>query len=652
MAFLSLFDLFKKRYQHLPVFGLFGLSILIGLFGIPFEGHFDEGSYLQTAEYMLKTGSLLPGWYGYPSFIFYFSFVPMAPEIIQYGLLGKELLGSWSETLKMNVVEPLNRNYIERLRLISMPFVLSSLLTIYLFLWKWRRRWMEAILAAALVGGSWEMTYQARWYAPDPIMLGFTCLCLVCLGIAFSSSHPCRWIKIAAVWGGVACSTKYTGGILVLPLAAAALLQVRWTILWKHLPLVIWGKWSRKRLAPVQSGSHLFQSQQEFWKEFWGSVRFGLQVAASFLIAFAVVTPAIVFDTSAIFNELMSQRGVYDSFFNPYGTLSPNHYLPLLTYLTAVVLSPYVPIALFFSLMVALGVWVLRKDLKLAFILLPLVVFYVAYMGSHRVMIVRNYLLLIPFLAIFASIGCVRVYDLLRHYKNGAGVFLGRVWCGLLVVMCGFNFVWLWNAGQTIEARRNNPDFEKTQMQELLSHIESHPSRNFYLSYKVRAAFQHHGLLLPSNIVETEQANLYGVYYSHEALERHYHSIKGNRFGFYEMLPSGPYDINLTYYSTWVGPNRIVIAPIDPLIREIGRIFPSVYQITPESLEILERFSVPPSIQDALKPMFGKTFTDESAFVEMMQTHVSPKVFKAYEVWLWRGVIFSVPTTSRLDTSS
>jgi hypothetical protein len=46
-----------------------------------------------------------------------------------------------------------------------------------------------------------------------------------------------------------------------------------------------------------------------------------------------------------------------------------------------------------------------------------------------------------------------------------------------------------------------------------------------------------------------------------------------NRFNHYQLLPSGPYDVNFSYYPTWPGPNRIVIAPLKETFEEAGSIF-------------------------------------------------------------------------------
>ena len=85
------------------------------------------------------------------------------------------------------------------------------------------------------------------------------------------------------------------------------------------------------------------------------------------------------------------------------------------------------------------------------------------------------------------------------------------------------------------------------------------------------------GLPTPDNVISIYEGDAYAVYYSREPFKEpdndHLFTVGANRFNHYQLLPSGPHDVNFTYYPTWPGPNRIVIAPLKETFEEVGAIF-------------------------------------------------------------------------------
>ena len=80
-----------------------------------------------------------------------------------------------------------------------------------------------------------------------------------------------------------------------------------------------------------------------------------------------------------------------------------------------------------------------------------------------------------------------------------------------------------------------------------------HQNQKFVFSNQVKTAVDKLGLVHPSNVTShpPELSKAYGVYFSLEARRAHEWDIEANRHNFYQLLPSGPYEVNYTYYSTW-----------------------------------------------------------------------------------------------------
>ena len=146
------------------------------------------------------------------------------PELRQFKKLYQDSLPDWvilrdsPKFLQRLSTHVGSKDYILNARAISLTISLLSIFWVYLAVWNWRRSWAESLLAASLLGLSWEMAYHARWFVPDSMMMQFASLMLMFLSYAHRSSNPGIWLKCAAVAVGLACGTKYTGGILLVPL--------------------------------------------------------------------------------------------------------------------------------------------------------------------------------------------------------------------------------------------------------------------------------------------------------------------------------------------------------------------------------------------------------------------------------------------------
>ena len=82
--------------------------------------------------------------------------------------------------------------------------------------------------------------------------------------------------------------------------------------------------------------------------------------------------------------------------------------------------SPYLPIALVIFVLAIIGiVSLIRQNWREGAVLLAFPLFYLLYFAMQRVMVVRNLLAVIPFLAIAAARGAVVIGELLRRKNAG-----------------------------------------------------------------------------------------------------------------------------------------------------------------------------------------------------------------------------------------
>jgi hypothetical protein len=141
---------------------------------------------------------------------------------------------------------------------------------------------------------------------------------------------------------------------------------------------------------------------------------------------------------------------------------------------------------------------------------------------------------------------------------------------------CGETYRWKHPLLSSCNAYPNKKFVDK-QLAELVDHITKNTQQTFVFSDMVRIVFSERQLSVPPNVSDRYIVDGFAVYYSREPFKEpdkvHRSTVGANRFNHYQLLPSGPYDVNFSYYPTWPGPNRIVIAPLKETFTEAGSIF-------------------------------------------------------------------------------
>jgi hypothetical protein len=498
---------------------LLPLVMLIGtgLRGLDFGQHWDERHYqVGPMETMLRTRQPLPGYYGYPSLDYWIATAAVLPDA-----LAELTRGPGARDRVLSTIE--THAFLLRLRTVFLGICALSVLWVYLLVLSWRDSVPEALLAATALATSWEVAYHSRWIATDGILMQFGGLTILLVMQSQIRPRAQVWLFLAAVAAGLGAGTKYPGALL---------------------------------LAPVLAGG---------WFTWRGSL--GLRATVARLVAlagaglgtFLVTTPAVVLAPRAVLEGMVAEIHHYGSGHHGH-TVSPGleHLLRMAAYLGTSLFSWYQPIALFLGSLCLVGVWALRREPRTAVLLLSFPVVYVLYFATQRAMVVRNLLVLAPFLAILAAHGAAWLWSRLGAARRRAGdrgraINAGRIaLAASLVTALLVNAAWLWQAASSIRERKTD-DFAR----EALAYVRERSNTTFYLTPRVQTHFALLGAGPLANISPDPSQAEHIVFYAHEGVRR-YQDWPANRRRLTERW-FGPYEVNFNIYPNWWGDDRIVV---------------------------------------------------------------------------------------------
>lgn len=485
--------------------------------GIDFGEHWDEHLQMRLVARTAKSGVLVPGIYNYPTMCYWLALGPFLPKLVGEFKLVPDLLNDLNtmrsleqDSAALQSYALTNQAYFLNVRRVF-AFVASLVVLWVFFLGRaWGRPIGEAILAAAFVGLSWEYAYHARWIAPDLIMTSFAA---VTMALVMGALRPGRhhWIFGAAVATGLATASKYQCGLLLLPLLLAAY----------------------KIRRPVAG-----------WR---GFLRLTSGLLALVTVTFVLITPAVYLDTGRVIRWLIyviSQygRGGLGGYDIQAGI---PHFSKICIYVGSELFSHFRPFGLLVTLLAFVGVfamWRASRFQALVFLCIPVI--YLPYMATQRIMIVRNDLLVTPFLAIAAARGTGYLWAKLR-FRAFRAALVTTVAAGLLA-----NAIWLYNAAWSI--RESSPS---GIVKEAARYIADHPSGTIFASTSVRWGLANQGLPVVNLARRPDQAKELMFYPDDWAA---FWSRPSNIPGLAHTW-FGPADVNWNYYMNYPGFQRIVV---------------------------------------------------------------------------------------------
>lgn len=503
--------------------------VLTGWKGRDFGRHWDEEFNLDKIARPLTTGAFLPGSYIYPGMMFNIGTIALLPETIPF-LVGTtkglplsypSVSSRYQEFVSNEKAAPLvsfarGKVFLLRLRVIFL--VLTSLSGVWVFfaVRACQRSGWEGAFAAAVLLTSWEIAYHARWVASDALQMQFVALWLMLFAFALCSSSRTRlWLRLAAAAAGLAGATKYQGALLLLPVVIHTCVVARALFPARAVPAI-----ARELTC----------------------------IVGIFTVVFLVITPGVILEPLPFWQSMRITRHLYSTGHGGYtvDSVAQHGYL-LLVYLSAVLMSHWSILAGVLSICAALGAVAMGKKEPLTLALLLCAPFlYVCIVVCCRVMIVRNYLLLAPFLAFFAARGAFHLW------KSLAGaVWLRRIMVTCFVVLFSINLIFLCHAARSIR-KRGATRFGA----DVMAHLNKHPGTQFLLSPKVAQALANERESLP-NATDNEDAAQRYLLFADETPVAVWMKWSCNRLGQYHLV-SGPLDVNFDYYPTWEGGPRVI----------------------------------------------------------------------------------------------
>lgn len=487
-----------RRLAIAGVLALLAFFIVCTWTGVDFGSHWDEYPwFIGPAGTAIRNGTILPASYLYPSLLHDITLIALTPELLR----GRDVAARMAES----------KAFIFRMRRIMAVITSLTIVWLFLLVLVWRESPREALLAAAIGAGSWEVQYHARWVTVDPLVVQFGALTLLCAVAGYRRASP--WLlRASAVAAGLACGAKYPAGLLLL------------TVL-----LACWFSESRTRRIA--------------------------EALVLFALTFLVTTPGAVLDTPRMLEGVFEGVRIYGSGWGVYTVSGPIEHARLLAEYIGLVLLSHTPlIAAFLTMAAVMGAIVTtRDDRRAALIVLSFPVVFLLYFSTQRVMIVRNVLVVMPFLAAFAAIG---IGALLKRGIRAPA--LRRVASAAVAVMLMVNLAWLWTAAGTIKRPA------REYVAQLAEYLDAHPDRRFAISPRVlKELYAFDGRQRPA--IASHAPGVDAVVFF--ALDFPHMGVVANRRDTVERW-FGAQEVNFNYYPTWPAADRVLVVHPRELIRD------------------------------------------------------------------------------------
>jgi hypothetical protein len=498
----------QKVVCILLVLGVWGFGLAEGFLGLDFGKHWDEINHLVAVKYSIENKILLPNFYDYPSIPYWLNLTGVIPDAIKAWNMG---LRNGDEIQSFLLVALFSNQHLLFVR--GVFLVLSSLGIFWVFL---ATRvsgtgWGSSAVAALAYGLSWEVAYHSRWIAPDAVLAQFAALLLWALLVAIKFKN-CNWIRFGAIAAGLATGTKYPGGLTFLPVLVVAF-------------------WLGRGEKGFQMG-----------------IRRTLEVGGIFLLTYLLTTPGTLLQPLSFFSDVTRDIRHYASGHQNYSTI-PGYVAmgQVVFYLFTNAFSHSVPFAALLFILAIIGVGAsLRQDTKQASFIWIFPAVYFMYFTSQRVLIIRNYLILLPFLSLALAWGARWVVQKI-HFSLWRVLILG-----LIVSALVWNVGWLTFAAQSIRERGTTEFFR-----EAVLYIDTHKNQKIWVSTMVlndiAGLGPAHGF---SNTVSApDDADLWMFYMNEDPNRKLWPA--NNPYLVEDIM--GTWEVNFNYYPSWPGDDRIVV---------------------------------------------------------------------------------------------
>lgn len=196
-------------------------------YGLPYIYHPDEPGYITISQNIFKTGDLNPHFFNYPSLFFYIN----ALAYIPYYLLGK-LIGIFHTpndilapiSLVMGVTQAQMPTTVLLGRVITICFGVGTVGLTYFVGKQITGRTTVGVLASLMVAISPTNVWHSRLITPDTFVTFFSLAAFLASILVYQQGKTWQYV-VAGICVGLTASSKYNGGLIVLPLFLAHFLH-------------------------------------------------------------------------------------------------------------------------------------------------------------------------------------------------------------------------------------------------------------------------------------------------------------------------------------------------------------------------------------------------------------------------------------------
>ncbi|MBN1231837.1 MAG: glycosyltransferase family 39 protein [Candidatus Coatesbacteria bacterium] len=522
---------------------IYCISLYAGLLGIDYGIHWDETFTTKYIHNVIHKGRLLPTTYYYPSMMYNVAIVAVSPSFIYtiYQNAGLYYLNSYIakryESSKSNEQDnnaPDKKTSVNKLKEIqyllfykasqkstllnirTLFLILStlSIVWIYLAVYYLRGNQFESVIASALYAFSWEINYHSRWAVSDALMWQFITLCCLFIILAFKKeSKTYLYLKLSAISCGLVVGSKYPGGLILISILLATYFLYK-----------------MKRI-------------DRLYYRFFILI---LVFAASYIAS----TPGTILDPGRFLYGILRAKDVYKSGWFGH-TVNPgfDHMARIVVFFSTAAFSRYSYISLLLFILSLTGlynVYRLSREkadryLYTTIFIFPLI--YFLYLGCQKVMVIRNSLVIFPFLVILSSLGISFIAQRIPQ-KLRILVFLG------ILAVLSFNIYWLYSSAFSIK-------YKSDMFADAYNYIKKNQHKSIFVSASLREYIKKSDGKLPENVfIKSSDKAQYSLLYYPDTVN--WIVVKANRQN-YILKWFGPYEVNLKYYPTWNVPHIILM---------------------------------------------------------------------------------------------
>jgi len=479
--------------------------VWVAYYGIDFGHHWDEPFLMNSVATSAEANNWLPLYYNYPSAAYWLGVTASLPDILS----NQQEIGTTlrSETALIRVRHLFVLTY-------AAGIAISYALTLYI-----TRAIIPALLTAFVLASSWEVGYHARWVAPDGLVFLFVPLTMLLCIIALKHQQQRRWLWLAAVAGGLTVGSKYNAALFAL-----------------SVPLTAWFIWRMQT--------------ERLWRQLMSTV---LKIAAIGLIAFLIITPGVLLETTQFVEDIREEITHYSEMGHHNHTVAPgvDHLLRNVTYLGAVVLSTELIIAIAITALIIpglIGLW--RQNWRYVVLIVGFPCLYLLYMSGQRAMLVRNLLVIVPFMSVLLGVG---VWTLIR-WRHLFGYTVAAILTGFIIL----NSITVVQYAQTIRERKDT----NFLAEQVADYINSYPETTLCISTAVGAHLRAINYQTPGNVRYFEPTD-YVLFSTQEVILL---ELEANWPGLYTHV-FGTKEVNYDYYPDWGGDEHILMIPYDAFLR-------------------------------------------------------------------------------------